>query len=213
MEQTLEVGQYDEDGKPILDDEGNLVVGQSFAIEYPDVDTGLRFYTENELQSPQTYDLENCPAADVPLLGSSLGSTSSGLLTFGKIKWADNTGYTLQVGVNALISTIPGMNTSQKDAALKNFSSSVKEAAEYNSTKRSIPKNAEEVILNLAGKETEQTDLSKEKETMQGVLDEIRSDAKSGAKKAVAGMNKSPAWSVNAALLLAFDFVFNPVTE
>ncbi|RKI38136.1 hypothetical protein D7V86_04965 [bacterium D16-51] len=213
MEQTLEVGQYDEDGKPILDDEGNLVVGQSFAIEYPDVDTGLRFYTENELQSPQTYDLENCPAADVPLLGSSLGSTSSGLLTFGKIKWADNTGYTLQVGVNALISTIPGMNTSQKDAALKNFSSSVKEAAEYNSTKRSIPKNAEEVILNLAGKETEQTDLSKEKETMQGVLDEIRSDAKSGAKKAVAGMNKSPTWSVNAALLLAFDFVFNPVTE
>lgn len=210
-EQRLEVGQYDENGNPILDDEGNPVVGQSFAMEYPDVDTGLRFYIENEENSPQTYDLEDCPAIDIPLIGSAFGSTSSGLLTFEKVNWSDDMskGYSLQIGVNALASTVPGLSTKQKDAALKDFTARVKEINGYHDTVKSLP-NAEDVILQTAGQDGKETDLSKEKKKMQGVLDQIKSDAKSGAKNVVAGLNKDATWSVNAALLIDFDFVFNP---
>lgn len=208
MEQQLEVGQYDENGNLIVDEEGNPVAGQSMAIEYPAVDTGLRFYIENELQAPQTYDLEDSPTANVPLIGNTVGSASSGLLSFEKVNWEDNTGYSLQIGVSAAASTIKSPSTDQKEAALKDYVSRVKEVTAYKDTVKSLP-NAEDVILQTAGQEGKETDLAKEKKSIQGVLDKIKSDAKSGAKNAIAGLNKAATMSISAAFLLDFDFVFD----
>ncbi len=218
---TLDVGKYDEHGNPITDDEGNFVQGQELAIEYPDRDTGLTFYTENELLAPQSYDLENSPAADVPLIGSATGNTSSGLLTFGKTNWAGNTGYTLQIGVDALINQTPGLTTEDKLKGYQKLHNTAQKVANINAKADEIilsqenqAKNAEEILNGLRDDpnvyDFQIQNLQKQKQDAQDTVDIIRNDATAKAKDAKAGMNKNSMWSVDVALVLAFDFVWNP---
>ena len=233
--QYLDVGQYDENGNPITDDDGNFVKGQQVAIEYPDRDTGLTFYTENELLSPQTYDLENSPAVDVPLIGTTTGNTTSGLLTFGKTKWPDGTGYTLQIGADALFNMTGTPSLVDKTNGYQNMHKAAKQIASNKNEAAAADKelanlNAEDFIFKMSDgsllgstgmeEENEQGDtlrafnnLLDEKEKMQDSLTAIRNDASSKAKKATAGLNKDGAWSVELALVLAFDFVYNPTLD
>lgn len=231
-DQTLDVGKYDENGNPITDDEGNFVKGQQVAIEYPDRDTGLTFYTENELLTPQTYDLENSPAVNVPLIGSATGNTRSGLLTFGKTEWPNNTGYTLQVGADALFNMKGTPSLTDKLSGYQNMHSAAKTIASNKNDAAAADKelanlNAEDFLFKMGDgslygstyveEENEQGDtlrafnnVLEEKEVMQNSLEAIKNDASSKAKKATAGLNKEGAWNIDIALVLAFDFVFNP---
>lgn len=233
--QTLAVNKEDENGNPITDDDGNFVQGHEVAIEYPDIDTGLTFYTENELVSPQTYDLENAPAVDVPLIGSTVGNTTSGLLTFGKTKWPDGTGYTLQIGADALFNMTGTPSLVDKTNGYKNMHAAAKQIAGNKNEAAAADKalsdlNAEDFIFKMSDgsltgstgmdEENEQGDtlrafnnLLDEKESMQKSLDAIKNDASSKAKKATAALNKEGAWSVELALVLAFDFVYNPTLD
>ncbi len=135
----------------VFDDAGEPITGQSVPIQYPDVDTGLVFYVENTIVAPQSYDLENSLEVDVPLIGKSTANANSGLITFGKTNWPGNTGYTLQVGLDMLYSTIATPNTAQKVQNYNNFYNTVKQASEGKTT------NAEDIIYQQTQKDKKAT--------------------------------------------------------
>ncbi len=195
----------------VLDDTGQPITGQSVPIQYPDVDTGLVFYVENTIIAPQSYDLDNSIPVDVPLIGKSTGNANSGLITFGKTNWANNTGYTLQVGLDMLYSTIMTPNSAQKIQNYNNFNQTVLQASQLNNT------NAEDIIYQQTQKDKNASlgnvSLKKEKDTMEGITETLKKDPTSKMKGASAGLNKNPMWSVDVAILAAFDFVYNPQSE
>ncbi len=203
-----------EAGEKIYDDEGNEITGKSVAMEYPDVDTGLVFYVENELIQPQNFDLANTQAVNVPLIGVTTSNAGSGMITFGKSKWANGNGYTLQVGIDALYSSIASPTTEQKLNNLSNFHKQVSSAAEKDSKT-----NAEDIILNqkTAG-DKEKTklltsNLKEEKNAMEETVDTLKKDPYSKAKKATAGLNRDAMFNIDIALLMAFDFIYDPVAQ
>ena len=79
-------------------------------IVYPDVATGLSFYTEFALTTPQTFDADNSGTIDIPLVGSAIGKCQSGLITFGKTNWPDNTGYTIQANIDTILNSMGKKN-------------------------------------------------------------------------------------------------------
>lgn len=194
----------DWDGNDILNSEGDPVTGIDWNIEYPDVDTGLVFYVENVLTQPKYYDMkDDSICADVPLLGKATSSTQSGLLTFGKNRWADGNGYTLQIGANFSMGNTGKPSGMDKAALYDNFMNAV----------RSDKANAEEIILGKEEGSTKEgeTDLKEEKKEVEDKIDEMKKDDTSKAKGAVAKMNeKEPLWQVDTAVVLVFDFLYNP---
>ena len=205
-------GTSDAGGK-VYDDEGNEITGQSVSMEYPDVDTGLVFFVENVLVQPQNYELQNTQAVNVPMLGVTTSNAGSGMITFGKSKWSGGKGYTIQVGVDALYSSFTSPTTEQKLANLTNYHNQVKSALNEDSKA-----NAEDVILNQktgdAGKTKLLTsNLKEEKSAMEDTVDTLKNDPYSKAKQATAGLNKNAKLNIDIALLLAFDFVYDPVAQ
>lgn len=206
-------GTSDTGGK-VYDDEGNEITGKTVAMEYPNVDTGLVFYVENVLVQPQNFEIENKQAVNVPLLGTTTSNAGSGMITFGKNKWASGNGYTLQVGVDALYSSIMSPTTQQKLNNLSNYHKQVSDAAKPDSKT-----NAEDIILNQknAGDEEKTklvtSNLKEEKSAMEDSVDTLKKDPYSKAKKATAGLNKDAMYNVDIAFLLAFDFVYDPVAQ
>lgn len=205
-------GTSDTGGK-VYDDEGNEITGQSVVMEYPDVDTGLVFYVENVLVQPQNFEVQNTQTVNVPMLGTTSSNAGSGMITFGKNKWSNGKGYTIQVGVDALYSSYASPTTEQKLANLSNYHSQVKSAVAEDSKT-----NAEDVILNQKTGDDEKTklltsNLKEEKSAMEETVDTLKNDPYSKAKQATAGLNKSPKLNVDIALLLAFDFVYDPVAQ
>ena len=75
-------------------------------IVYPDVATGLSFYTEFAPTTPQTFDADKSGTIDIPLVGSAIGKCQSGLITFGKTNWPDNTGYTIQANIDTILNSM-----------------------------------------------------------------------------------------------------------
>lgn len=207
-------GDYDDKGNFVLDDvkdnEGNTITGGAFQIEYPDVDTGLAFYVENEEIVPQSFEVKKSTAANIPLLGSAMGSADSGLLTFGKTWWDNNkSGYTIQVGVDGSFGTVAVPTTKQKKEAYNRFHGLAKEAR-----KLKKDSSAEMLICDMYGKasgsgEYKEEELEKEMMSAENALKAIKKDKSSKAKKSMAQMNKS-AWNVEIAFVLAFDFIYNP---
>ncbi len=194
----------DWDGKDILNNEGEPVTGIDWNIEYPDVDTGLVFYVENVLTQPKYYDVkDDSISADIPLLGKATSSTQSGLLTFGKNRWADGNGYTLQIGANFTMGNTGQPSGMDKAGMYDNFMNAV----------RSDKANAEEIILGKEEGSTKEgeTDLKAEKKEVENKIKDMKADSTSKAKGAVAKMNeKEPMWQVSDAVVLVFDFLYNP---
>ena len=194
----------DWDGKDILNNEGEPVTGIDWNIEYPDVDTGLVFYVENVLTQPKYYDVkDDSISADIPLLGKATSSTQSGLLTFGKNRWADGNGYTLQIGANFTMGNTGQPSGMDKAGMYDNFMNAV----------RSDNANAEEIILGKEEGSTKEgeTDLKAEKKEVENKIKDMKADSTSKAKGAVAKMNeKEPMWQVSDAVVLVFDFLYNP---
>lgn len=218
-EETIHSGaSKDKDGNDVLNNEGDPVTGIEKQIEYPDVDTGLSFYVENVLTQPKYYDVENNETvANIPLIGNATSSTQSGLLTFGKTRWGDGSGYTLQIGVDATFGNTAAPSGEQKAAMYDNFRSAVRAG-----------ERAEEIMLLNAEKGDKDAgdgndgapgggdggmNLKEEKKQVENVVKKQKEDNTSKAKGAVAKMNeKEPMWKVDAAFLMAFDFLWNPTT-
>lgn len=194
----------DENGKDILDDEGQVITGIDWNIEYPDVDTGLVFYVENVLMQPKWYDVQNDEAvANIPLLGNATSSTQSGLLSLNKIRWADDNGYTLQIGVDVTYGNTKVPSGEEKAQMVDNFMKAV----------RADKANAEEIALGKKAGSTQKggTNLKQEKKEMQNAIENQKQNSAGQAKNAVAKMNeKEPSWKVDVAFMLAFDFLWNP---
>ncbi|MDE6616091.1 MAG: hypothetical protein K2K35_05940, partial [Lachnospiraceae bacterium] len=194
----------DENGKNIIGDDGEVITGIKSQIEYPDVDTGLSFFTEQVLVNPQYYDVTDDEAvANIPLIGKATAGATSGKLIFDKVKWTDGNGYTLQVGVNMGFGNQTVPSDEDKLKSLKSFMNAV------NSDKA----NAEEIALGKEPGSTQpgKTDLKKEKAEMSSVVEKQKSSTSGKAKQAIAAMNKKePTWKVSTSLMLAFDFVKTP---
>lgn len=217
-DQRLSEAGRDENGNPVKDEEGNVITGQYVPIEYPDVETGYVFSTENVLRQPQTYDLQNTEAVDIPVLGSALSSANTGLLTFGRTDWGadetgQNKGYTLQVGIDGLFGTQKTPSTKDKLDGYKDLQKKTKDAIK---TKK---QNAEDLMKNAAENGTEMKDsiyesaeisLTEEKKEMEAVKDAANSDPSSSAKEPTAKLMESKAWNVEVAVVLVFDFAWNP---
>ena len=88
---------------------------------YPDVATGLSFYTEFALTTPQTFDADNSGTIDIPLVGSAIGKCQSGLITFGKTNWPDNTGYTIQANIDTILNSMGKKTVYEKKASYDKF--------------------------------------------------------------------------------------------
>ena len=208
-------GHYDENGNfvkdDVKDDEGNTITGGTFQIQYPDVDTGLVFYVENELIAPQSFDMQYSTAANVPLIGNATGTAQSGLLTFGKTWWDQNrTGYTIQVGLDGSFGTTPSLSGAQKAQSYEKFHNTVQQAKseKYDTTSEDIIRGLYDEATNSGN--LSKDDLKSQKKAMNNALSAIKKDQSSKAKKSMAGLNKQ-AWNIEVAFVLGFDFVYNPI--
>lgn len=212
-DQRLSKADKDENGNLIKDDEGNIITGQYVPIEYPDVETGYVFSTENVLRQPQTFDLQSKKAVDIPVLGSALSSANTGLLTFGRTDWGadqtgQNMGYTLQVGIDGLGGTQKTPSTGEKLEGYKGLQAKTKKAIQDKK------KNAEDLLMEAGDiYESAEIGLTEEKEKMEKVKNATNSDPSSDAKEPSARLMENKAWNLEVAVVLVFDFAWNPTAQ
>lgn len=200
-----------------IDADGNVINESTAAstfmdIEYPNVDTGLVTYIENEIVNPQTYDLDQGDMVDIPLLGNMRGYSKSGIIAFDKYKWNNNTGYTL--AFNLSVGFNKGQQPSDTNAIniADNFMHNVKR---INKNKDALQMDYEktcEYILTDMANENMYTD--EERQEMSKNIDLGREASQKAIDKKVgkdmAGMN-SKRMSINAVTICTFEFIFNPV--
>ncbi len=114
-------------------------------IVYPQVDTGLSTYVENEKITPKTYEQENdakkaMPNVDLPIIGGPASGTQSGLITFNKVWHEGHKSYSYTANIDALYDNIVD---SAKDKAnrTKGAASSLQKA--YKERKAKMQRRAE----------------------------------------------------------------------
>lgn len=199
-------------GEIIYDDEGNEITGMPVEMQYPDVDTGLVFYIENVVLAPQTYDMEDSTPVNVPLLGATSANANSGLISYGKLRWEGDTGYTVHVGINALISSMATPNIAQKKAKMNKFISDIGDISSGKSS------DTTEDVMYKAYKDDDKASLQKatlkqEKAEVGKMVDKTKEDPASSSKKAQAGLNSDAMMGVDVGFLLAFNYVYDPVRQ
>ena len=204
--------EYDDNGNKT----GNTITN-TVSTEYPRVDTGLMFYTENNITVPQTFDAVNAATIDIPLVGSATGVAQSGRLNFGKTYW-DNakTGYTIQVNLDALYNTKGSPSTAEKAGLYSMFHRNGEKAKINKNTSEEMIASAQERLDTAAIYEEYEDvfgdyrggiDVDKEKEYMADAQKKMKD-----AKNPYSGFN-AKILSVDLAIVLAFDFVKDPVTN
>lgn len=201
-----------ENGETIYDDEGQEITGMPVEMQYPDVDTGLVFYIENVVLAPQTYDMEDSQPVNVPLLGATSANANSGLISYGKLRWEGDTGYTVHVGIDALISSMATPNTAQKKAKLDKFINDIDDVSSGKSS------DTTEDVMYKAYKDDDKASLQKaslkqEKAEVEKMVDKTKEDPASSAKKAQAGLNSDALMGVDVGFLLAFHYIYDPVRQ
>lgn len=201
-----------ENGEIIYDDEGQEITGMPVEMQYPDVDTGLVFYIENVVLAPQTYDMEDSTPVNVPLLGATSANANSGLISYGKLRWEGDTGYTVHVGIDALISSMATPNTAQKKAKMNKFISDIGDISSGKSS------DTTEDVMYKAYKDDDAASLQKaslkqEKAEVGKMVDKTKEDPASSSKKAQAGLNSDAMMGVDVGFLLAFNYIYDPVRQ
>lgn len=201
-----------ENGEIIYDDEGNEITGMPVEMQYPDVDTGLVFYIENVVLAPQTYDMEDSVPVNVPLLGATSANANSGLISYGKLRWEGDTGYTVHVGIDALISSMATPNTAQKKAKMNKFISDIEDVSSGKSS------DTTEDVMYKAYKDDDKASLQKaslkqEKAEVEKMVEKTKEDPASSSKKAQAGLNSDAMMGVDVGFLLAFNYIYDPVRQ
>lgn len=201
-----------ENSEIILDDQGKEITGMTVAVQYPDVETGLVFYIENVLLAPQTYDMDKSQPVNIPLLGATSANANSGLITFGKMKWPDGTGFTYHVGIDAMISNTVAPNTVNKLAKMHKFENDVAMAASGKSGDTS-----EDIMYKTFtdNKDASLKDslLKDEKAQVQEMVAKTKEDPGSSAKNAAAGLNSNAMMSLDVGFMLSFNYVLDPVRQ
>lgn len=201
-----------ENGETIYDDEGQEITGMPVELQYPDVDTGLVFYVENVVLAPQTYDMEDSQPINVPLLGATSANSNSGLISFGRYRWGGGAGYTIHVGVEALISSMATPNTAQKIAKGQKFVNDITDISFGKSS------DTTEDAMYKAYKDDDKAtlknaSLKQEKAEVEKMVDRTKADPASSSKKAQAGLNGDALMGVDVGFVLAFNYIYDPVYQ
>lgn len=198
---------------------GNDVEGNPMQIRYPDVDTGLVFYTENKLVAPQSYDINDSGAADIPILGPTKGTAQSGLLTFSKTRWTGDTGWTLSI--NADFTPVGGkaFSTEEKVKGYQGYQKAVQKAyKERDYFVNAYDKTSEALVNNYLFGDDDMSEedflrevdaVTAQKARNQKNMEKMGSNA---AKDSMAGLNNK-ILSVKVMFVLLFDFVYNPTLD
>ncbi len=162
-------------------------VKQQIEVTYPDVDTGLSFYTQNALTPPQFFASEITGATNVPLLGSSSAKGETGFITFNKINWEGGTGYTVYVSADVMLwNDLKPLTASEKLETLRSLQSAGAQAAKKDDSSKAG---------NEAPKEIQENQLDGE------------NDKNAGAAKMKTGESSDNRTSLNVSIVMVFDFV------
>ena len=170
-------------------------------IVYPDVATGLSFYTEFALTTPQTFDADNSGTIDIPLVGSAIGKCQSGLITFGKTNWPDNTGYTIQANIDTILNSMGKKTVYEKKESYDKFRGAVQENQNHRSN---AMKTMAETFNGVAPSRNDYKDDAEYQEAYANYTQLLKD-----TKAPFAGFNNQR-YSVEVAVILAFDFVKTP---
>lgn len=159
----------------------------------------------------KTYEIKQPQTVDVPVLGNIAAGMGTGLLTFGKTWWDDEkTGYTLQIGLDGSLGA-----SAQQEEKIQKYRDLHRMAAGAKADKTD---GAASQILSdlysdaLAGTEINDGDIKSEKIVTERIKKAVKGDENGRAQQPVAGLG-TDAWNVGSAFVLAFDFVYNPVTK
>lgn len=171
------------------------------AVVYPEVDTGLSFYSRNELTPPQTYSFDGNQAINIPILGTATGVGQSGLLSFGRLDWPDKTGFTLMVNLDPAFTSARTTNTKDKLDALNKLEATAKAGG-----------NAESAIFELHGKKSPGNDLKEETKLSESIAKSGHDakDPKAGLKLGSPSDFNVESFTATGAIVIAFDFLLDP---
>ncbi len=199
--------------------------GNAYSVAHPEIETGYSFYIENTLIFPKTYDLPETDAVNIPIIGAASASASSGLLSFSKTEWETDevgraTGYTLSINADVLAYGTQSLGTKEKVDKLKALNQAAKKTQENFDAIGAVEKNLKDSTMATieAIKQTstqEQTDSLNNKlsdlEYQKNVFDSYRMDMEDGAREPLSGFSKVKTMKFNVLILLAFDFIYDPV--
>lgn len=209
----------------LVDKETRMLIAnntvQNIPIEYPDKDTGLVFFTENELKVPQTFDVDKVASANIPMLGLTSGTTSSGLLAFSRTNWEGNTGYTLDFNITGSGNN-KALSTNDKLKTLNGYRDEVGRIKNANKDLYAETINKKMILGTLQNVASDDEDengvdsFEKERNTLSKQIEEnnkvIKELEKGKGNKALAGLKgASGILTVKVGCLLRFDFIYNPV--
>ena len=183
----------------------------SVNMEYPDVDTGIVFYTENVLNVPQFYEATPVPSsANIPVVGAANGSASTGLLTFSKTYWDEQkSGYSLDINISGSGSNKGAPSHNDKKQALNRYKKAVEDDKEVNKL------NAENIMLrqqleSYDGDYSDEADDQVKKLESQIDKNQELSEELGGnkhAKDVRGGMTKATTFSVSMNVMLSLEFI------
>ena len=198
--------------------------GTVYDIIYPEVDLGLIFYIENLLLIPKTYEVPETTPIDLPIVGSTSASSSSGLLSFSRTNRSDGKGYTLTINADILFNTTtPG--TEDKLAKLNALN---KAAAQTQANLDKLGsdeemdaalKSFDDSYLGLVSQFANDEITQEEYELLSSSLDEqkkatakMQAGLEDEAKAPLNSFTKSKKMRFDALFLMAFEFLYNEVT-
>lgn len=196
----LYITLYDAEDTPVklatVDENGNTYYEDSYKeTAYTKVFTGLDFYVPMVDAMPQVYEAENTSSAltlDLPVVGGTMASAKSGVLSFNKVKWNEMDGYSLVFDVNASVIGQPSKPASEVFKGVKESKNNAKEIAKD-------PTNLKDYVDNYSWWNNHVFDDQKKK-------DEI---FKQAYKKSLTDTFSKNKINLNIVVLLNFDFMFS----
>ena len=197
---------------------------------YPARDTGLEFYVESTAVIPKTIETTETPTMEIPYLGGLNSTAKSGLITFNKYYWDEQTraNYSMVLNVNAVLyqtaknGTADNINeVEQTKQALKAMDSEFDELffglsdelvtesymdSLYERLKQ-LRKEGATVPWGPGAVRSEYRDLNQYVYDCEEIID---SGVKTRGAETLSGFNSAKALQAQALLTLAFNFTFDP---
>ncbi len=191
-----------------LVDKEKLVMadGTNIDIVYPELDTGYTLYAAYDLAVIQSFDANQSPTIDVPLIGNATGVGQTGVLKFNKTDWTGNTGYTISVNASGTYGGVAAPTTEQKFESFQKFHHTAQETADDKAY-------ASRLLSEIFGgkmPDPEQESYAPYKNYNEACA--AFSDTLTDAKQPFVGFN-SKVMSVRGAVVIAFDFVKMPTGD
>ena len=175
-------------------------------MEYPDVDTGIVFYTENVLSVPQYYETSPAPTVNVPIVGAANGHANTGLLAFSKTYWDDSqSGYTLDINISGSATNKGSKSEKEKLESLNKYKKAVE------TDKKANKLNAENIMLQQEFENTSPNDADRGMELGEQIEENEKLFKELGgnnhAKDMRAGMTDAKVLSGSVNVMLSLEFI------